>query len=96
MSIPIITHSEITDNIYIVCGGNKYNVTEQVIKAMRETGRLEQRPHGEWIEKEDFNQDIYYDCSVCGNSWCTLDGTPWQNGMNFCPNCGADMRKEGE
>jgi hypothetical protein len=52
-------------------------------------------PHGEWIEKEDFNQDIYYDCSICGNSWCTLDGTPWQNGMNFCPNCGASM-KEGD
>ena len=57
----------------------------------------EVRPHGEWIEKEDFNQDIYYDCSICGNSWCTLDGTPWQNGMNFCPHCGADMRpKEGD
>ena len=50
MSDPIISHSEITDEIYIVCGTKKYNVTEQVIRAMRETGRLEQqRPHGEWI-----------------------------------------------
>lgn len=55
----------------------------------------QKRPHGEWIEKEDYNMDTYYDCSACGNSWCTLDGTPWQNKMNFCPNCGADMR-EGE
>lgn len=54
------------------------------------------RPHGEWIEKEDYNMDTYYDCSACGNSWCTFDGTPWQNGMNFCPKCGADMRKEGD
>ena len=55
------------------------------------------RPHGEWIEKEDYNMDTYYDCSVCGNSWCTFDGTPWQNRMNFCPKCGADMREgDGE
>lgn len=53
----------------------------------------EQRSHGEWIEKEDYNMDTYYDCSVCGNSWCTLDGTPWQNGIKFCPNCGASMGK---
>ena len=55
-SVPFISHSEITDTIYIVCGANKYNVTEQVIKAMRATGRL----------------------------------------SDYCPNCGADMRKEGD
>ena len=47
---------------------------------------------GEWVEKLDYNRDTYYDCSVCGNSWTTIEGTPWDNGMNFCPNCGADMR----
>ena len=66
------------------------------VVCVRDGTPYEERPHGEWIEKEDFNQDIYYDCSVCGNSWCTLEGTPWQNGMNFCPNCGASMvKKEG-
>ena len=39
---PFITHSEITNEIYIVCGAEKYLVTEQVVKAMRSTGRLEQ------------------------------------------------------
>lgn len=53
---------------------------------------LEERPKGEWVEKEDYVGDTYYDCSNCGNSWSTLEGTPWQNGMSFCPNCGADMR----
>ncbi len=53
-----------------------------------------QRTKGKWIEQEDYNLDTYYDCSVCGESWCTIDGTPWDNGMNFCPNCGADMRGE--
>lgn len=46
---------------------------------------------GHWIEKEDYNMDTYYDCSVCGESWTTIDGTPWQNGMNYCPHCGAKM-----
>lgn len=53
-----------------------------------------QRMKGKRIEQEDYNLDTYYDCSVCGESWCTIDGTPWDNGMNFCPNCGADMRGE--
>ncbi len=46
---------------------------------------------GKWIEKTDYMGDTYYDCSVCGESWTTIDGTPWQNGMNYCPHCGAKM-----
>lgn len=49
------------------------------------------RPHGKWIEQTEYNGDTYYDCSICGNSWSTIDGTPWNNGMNYCPNCGAKM-----
>ena len=58
----------------------------------QETGRKTKTGH--WIEKEDYNLDTYYDCSVCGESWMPIDGTPWQNGMNYCPNCGAKMEKE--
>lgn len=50
------------------------------------------RPHGEWIEREDWNGDSYYDCSVCGESFVLCDGTPSMNLYHFCPNCGADMR----
>ena len=46
---------------------------------------------GKWIEKTDYMGDTYYDCSACGESWMTIDGTPWQNGMNYCPHCGAKM-----
>lgn len=46
---------------------------------------------GHWIEKDGYDGDIYYDCSECGESWAMIDGTPWQNGMNYCPNCGAKM-----
>jgi predicted amidophosphoribosyltransferase len=47
--------------------------------------------HGEWIEKEDVYGDIYYTCSVCNNDWTTIDGTPQENFMKFCPCCGAKM-----
>ena len=57
---------------------------------------VQERKKGRWIEQEDYNLDTYYDCSVCGESWCTVDGTPWENGMNYCPHCGASMTKGAE
>ena len=50
-----------------------------------------ERKKGKWIEKEGYDGDVYYDCSVCGNSWTTIDGTPWDNGLNYCPKGGARM-----
>ena len=44
---------------------------------------LEERPHGEWIYKDMKGQF----CSVCDKQ------SVWK--FNFCPNCGASMRKEG-
>jgi len=46
---------------------------------------------GHWIEKEGYDGDTYYDCPECGNSWTTIDGTPWDNDMKYCPNCGCRM-----
>ena len=51
----------------------------------------EQQKTGKWEEKVDYMGDTYYDCSACGESWTTIEGTPWQNGMNYCPHCGAKM-----
>ena len=56
----------------------------------------EQPKNGTWIEKEDYYGDTYYDCSVCDESWTTIEGTPWQNGMNYCPHCGAKMEVKRE
>ena len=47
---------------------------------------LEERPQGEWIEFE-YETSGGYRCSNCENIEVY---TP-----NFCPNCGADMRKGG-
>lgn len=52
-----------------------------------------ERKRGEWVEKEFAFGDVYYDCSVCGESFCLIDGTPTDNLYSFCPNCGADMRQ---
>lgn len=52
--------------------------------------------HGEWIEREDWNGDYYYDCSVCGESFVLCDGTPSMNLYHFCPNCGARMKGGAE
>jgi hypothetical protein len=48
--------------------------------------------HGEWLDNGE--KDVYgiskpfaISCSICGSS----AGTSW---MNFCPNCGSDMRKK--
>lgn len=62
-----------------------------VIKKMVALLKEQEAKTGTWIEKTDYMGDTYYDCSVCGESWTTIDGTPWQNGMNYCPHCGAKM-----
>ena len=40
--------------------------------------------HGEWKH----TVGVSYRCSACGKE------TYMGEGMNFCPNCGADMREE--
>ena len=44
--------------------------------------------HGTW-EKYGYK----YKCSACGSK-INIDGTPEENGLYFCPKCGADMRKK--
>lgn len=50
--------------------------------------------HGKWIENEGFDGDCYYTCSVCHCDWTTIDGTPTENNMRYCPECGAKMDLE--
>ena len=47
---------------------------------------------GEWVEREDYNGDNYYDCSICSESFVFIDGTPSMNLYHYCPNCGAKMK----
>ena len=47
--------------------------------------------HGRWIEESDYDGDSIYVCSECGETWTLIDGTPQDNNMHYCPNCGAKM-----
>ena len=65
----------------------------EVIARINEVPTVEATPvkHGHWIERTDYVGDTYYDCSACGESWTTIEGDPWDNGMDYCPQCGAKM-----
>lgn len=52
------------------------------------------RPKGKWIDHSDEYDGGYYECSVCGEPWVFIEGTPKENNANFCPNCGAEMRED--
>lgn len=93
---PFIAHSEITNEIYIICGKMKYCVTKQVISAMKATGRLNERPQGEWI-RQGKGDDCR--CSECGCSamyFSQLDEDEQEVfgtlTTDWCPWCGADMK----
>jgi len=50
-------------------------------------GKYEERPKGEWITQYTNAPFTHYDCSICGNYMTTK--------FNFCPHCGAEMKKGG-
>lgn len=54
-----------------------------------------QRMRGRWIEPTEDND--YWECPVCHDTYeLDVDVTPKDARLFFCPNCGADMRKEQE
>lgn len=54
--------------------------------------------HGRWDEESPdcLDGDSVYVCSVCGETWTLIEGTPLDNNMHYCPNCGAKMGEEEE
>lgn len=73
---------------------NKQYYSEEFIKGF-ETGARRQfeadsaQRKGHW----EYLYDGNYKCSNCG-SWWAMEDEPCEEGLNFCPNCGADMRGE--
>lgn len=75
-------------------GGNfRYGVLSNVRGNLSKAPTVDAVPvvHGAWVEHEDYNGNCYYSCSACGCDWMTIDGTPAENNMRFCPECGAKM-----
>ena len=52
-------------------------------------GKYEERPQGEWQP----DMDSFY-CDQCGVTALEINRKWYKS--NFCPNCGADMRKGGK
>lgn len=48
---------------------------------------------GHWVEIEDYNGDIHYQCDQCGEEFILIDGTPEDNNYWHCPNCGSYNRE---
>lgn len=67
---------------------------ERIAKAP--TADAEPVKHGKWerANLSVYEEDDSYICSVCGNIWMFIDGTPKENNANYCPNCGAKMEVE--
>ena len=41
-----------------------------------------------------FGDPEYWECSECQYAWVINTGTPFENGMKFCPSCGARITEE--
>lgn len=77
-----------------VCHCNVKENAELIAKILDDDvdGKVFELPkRGEWTEVEDFDGDTHYQCSVCGEEWYFIDGTPADNNANYCPRCGAKM-----
>lgn len=77
---------------YVICTVGHYfdELFQDFYNAIDEQPTIEAKPvrHGKWI---GYAGTIGNECSVCGKWIDVLQGTAE---MNYCPNCGADMRGE--
>ena len=69
---------------------------QYALEILDKSPTIEARPvvRGEWVEKRipltwcEDDVDVFYVCSVCRGNNC--------GESPFCPNCGADMRGDGD
>ena len=72
------------------CFNSYYKGYVQAIEDLADIPAAKVSPvrHGRWIEQRE---ESLYSCSACGAEWVTIEGTPKENDMDFCPHCGAKM-----
>lgn len=89
-SIPIKHIKQIIDNAPTV----EYPFYQEAYQTGYEEGRNDfERPQGNWILPNIYEDGVSYECSNCHiphEGYIGEEGKP--HGYDFCPNCGADMR----
>ena len=60
-----------------------------IIGVIDEQPTIEERKKGEW--EFPYTDKRYKKCSVCGREFYSIPHT-----AHYCPNCGADMRGDGD
>ena len=83
-SKPFLAHSEITDCIYIIDGNDKYEVTEQCIKAMKATNRMPNvldkiraEIDSYCSDNRDRNDGLYIAMRIIDKYQASLTGSEW-------------------
>ena len=85
-----------SDILCHTCGESTYTYCAEAIAEALYNAGYRKQIKGEWIEHDDDWCGAFYTCSVCGCDWTTIDGTPQENNMRFCPECGAKMKGGAE
>lgn len=81
-----------------ICSANHFicdhNCEYKIIASQFYSKGYRKVERGEWEEINDGIAETVYRCTVCNEEFYFESGVTIY--ANFCPNCGADMRKEDE
>ena len=68
---------------------NGWYKEQDIYNAIEEAPTIEAKPvvHGRWISKNPHGYEWIFVCSNCDY----IDGYPFNDRSNYCPNCGAKM-----
>ena len=89
----LIDANDFLDLFYVASAGQDKAFVETVEMVVEDTPTIDAVPvvRGRWIEHEIPDEPLYgtdYECSVCGKFH--------HDNWNYCPDCGADMRGDGD
>ena len=65
-----------------------------IVDMLKEAPVIKAEPvrHGKWqLNPNGIYDDNTWVCSMCGEPWMLIDGSPEENFMHYCPQCGARM-----
>lgn len=88
---PLLNHLTTYDVYSLINNAPTVDTTFREVVAYECGQKSEERPQGEWIKHID---DLYPEDSTEECPFCHEEQRLVGNDDNFCPNCGADMRKE--